>query len=239
MAVVPRDPAGFETLEIMQQAPRYNAWQYDRVAPYLGQSVCEIGSGVGNISSHLVDGSSGKVVLTDTDPYYLDVLHTRFGSCPRVAVEPLTLPDPGAAERFRRYALDTIVALNVLEHIADDLGALKSMAELLPRGGRIVLLVPAVPSLYGSLDRELGHCRRYSKAVLAARMQQAGFAVNRLFYFSLVGACGWWLNAKVLRRSRISTRQLRTFDRLVPLLRNEDRWRLPWGQSLVAVGTVE
>jgi SAM-dependent methyltransferase len=234
----PLDGAGFETLEVMREAPQYNAWQYSRIAPYVGRRVCEIGSGIGNMSARLLSTDREVAVLTDTDDYYLSVLRQTFASSPRVFVERLTLPDARAGERFRRYELDTVVALNVIEHIEDDAGAIRTIADLLRPGGRFVMLVPALPALHGTLDQELGHYRRYTARSVADRLRSGGFKVDRIFYFNLVGALGWWLNAKVLRRRRIPLRDLRRFDALVPLLRHEAHIRLPLGQSVIGVGTL-
>jgi SAM-dependent methyltransferase len=177
-------------------------------------------------------------LLTDTDQEYRGELRRRFAAEPAVEVEALTLPDPRAAERFRRYRLDTVVAFNVLEHIEQDVAALRSIADMLAQGGRAVVLVPAFQSLYGTLDVELGHCRRYTRRSLAAAMTGAGLTVERVFYFNFAGALGWWLSARVRRQPRIPERQLRIFDALVPMLRLEDRLPLPLGQSVIGLGSV-
>jgi SAM-dependent methyltransferase len=232
------DRAGAETLEIMQAAPRYNRWQYSRVAPYLGRRICEVGSGIGNMSTLILDGAPELLVITDTDSCYREALRHQFGGRHDVVVDELTLPDKSAANRFQRYALDTVVALNVIEHVAEDLEALKSMAAMLRPGGRAVVLVPAFQQLFGSLDHELGHVRRYTRTSLRQRMSEAGFQVQRAFYFSLVGALGWWVNSRLRKVPRIPVGQLRYFDALVPILRLEDRVPLPFGQSVIAIGAV-
>jgi SAM-dependent methyltransferase len=149
----------------------------------------------------------------------------------------LTLPDEGAAARFAGDRLDTVVALNVVEHIEDDVGALRTIGSLLPNGGNVVILVPALQAIYGELDRELGHFRRYGRASLAAAFRQAGLTVSALFWFNRVGVAGWWFNGRVRGVKRISVEQLKQFDALVPILRLERFLPLPFGQSLVAVGS--
>jgi SAM-dependent methyltransferase len=230
------DDAGAETLEIMRAAPRYNAWQYRRIAPFLGRRICEVGSGIGNMSALIAGHAPERLVLTDTDRYYREVVRARFAGRPEVGVEELTLPDPDAARRFGEYALDTVVALNVLEHIPEDVEALRSIRGMLVPGGRAVILVPALPVLYGSLDRELGHARRYDRRALRTTMERAGLRVTHNFYFNLAGTAGWWWNARVRGVPRIPLRQLRWFDALVPILRGEDLVPLPFGQSLITVG---
>jgi SAM-dependent methyltransferase len=230
------DRAGAETLAIMQSAPRYNRWQYQRIAPYLGRRVCEVGAGIGNMSALIAGSQPERLVLTDLDPAYREILQTRFAQFPNVLIEHLELPDDSAGLRFKPLQLDTVVALNVIEHISEDVAALKTMANMLHPGGRAIVLVPAFQALFGTLDMELAHVRRYTRRSLTERMTQAGFQVHRSFYFNLVGTFGWWLNARVRKVPRIPIRQLRYFDALVPLLQWEDRLPLPFGQSVIAIG---
>ena len=259
------DVAGAETLDIMSAAPRYNRWQYDVIAPWIGKRVLEVGSGVGNMSEHIVAQQRELVVLTDIDEWYLQRLRKRFygyplaregerpdagrstaprvrrGDLPRkadqVVVDSLTLPYEEAPARFKAHRLDTVIALNVVEHIEDDAGALRTMAGLLVPGGRAVILVPALQGILGSLDEELGHFRRYSRASLAAVFSAAGLRLERMFWYNRIGVFGWWLNGCVRRLKRIPIGQLRAFDRMVPILRYERFLPLPFGQSLVAIGT--
>jgi SAM-dependent methyltransferase len=235
-AALAGDVAGAQTLDIMASAPRYNAWQYEAIAPYIGSRVLEVGSGIGNMSLHLVEGRRELVVLTDTDEWYREQLRTRFGTRPNVVVDSLTLPDDQAPLGFAQHRLDTVVALNVVEHIPDDVGALRTMGGMVGRGGRVVVLVPALEALFGSLDRELQHQRRYTRRTLRAAAEAAGLRVEALFWFNFVGTFGWWWNAKVRRTPRIPADQLRVFDALVPLLRLERHLPLPCAQSLIVVG---
>jgi SAM-dependent methyltransferase len=146
----------------------------------------------------------------------------------------LFLPHIDAHVAQRRF--DTIVCLNVLEHVADDDLSLQAMRSLLDRRGRLILLVPALPGLYGSLDRALGHVRRYTSRELRAKFDRGGLRMRHLEYFNLAGLPGWWLTGRVLRREMIPAASLRWFDMLVPLFRLERL--LPWrlGQSLIAIG---
>jgi SAM-dependent methyltransferase len=205
---------------------------FDRVAPWIGRSVLEVGAGIGNLSQFFVDRE--RVVLTDTDPGYRETLRRRFGGRSNVAVRELSLPDPGNG--FAGEPFDTIICLNVLEHIEDDRGALAAMRTLLAPNGRLVLLVPAVPRLYGSLDQALGHFRRYSPALLRRRLADATLRLRHLEYFNLAGMPGWWVAGKLLRLEVIPRGSLRLFDKLVPLFRLERL--LPWrvGQSLIVIG---
>lgn len=204
---------------------------FERVRPWVSGRVLEIGSGIGNLSQFFVDR---PVVLTDTMPEYLERLRARFAHLPNVEVMRLYLPTPEGPVAERRF--DTIVCLNVLEHVADDWGSLVAMRRLLDPGGRLVLLVPALRALYGSLDRALGHVRRYTTGELRTKFARTGFRMRHLEYFNLAGIPGWWISGKLLRREIIPAGPMRLFDALVPLFRLERL--LPWrvGQSLIAIG---
>ena len=229
------DPTGAATLErLAADAPRYNRWLTERVAPWVGRRVLEIGAGIGNMAEFFVDRE--RLVLAEPDAAYRTRLAARFAGRSNVAVVPVMLPvvDPGlAAER-----LDTVICLNVLEHIEADQAALLAMRSLLQPGGRLVLLVPALQSIYGTLDSALGHYRRYGAQELREKMAAAGLRLVRLEYFNMAGIFGWWLTGRVLRRTIIPSGSLRLYDAFVPLFRLEQL--LPWriGQSLIAVGEV-
>jgi len=234
---VSRDLTGAATLERMAAAPRYNRWMFDRLRPWVGRRVLEIGAGIGNMSAFLVDQTRvERVVLTDTEPDYLGRLRERFARRSQVSVAELRLPAVSPALVAER--LDTVVCLNVLEHIEDDRASLRAMHDLLQPGGRLVLLVPSLRALYGTLDEALGHYRRYVPAELSEKLGAAGFRLRHLEYFNLAGVPGWWVAGRVLRRRLIPTGALRWYEALVPLFRLERL--LPWriGQSLIAIGEV-
>jgi SAM-dependent methyltransferase len=189
------------------------------------------------MSEQLLRGNPEHLVLTDIDPWYQEQVRGRFGSRPEVRVEGLELPDRSTAARFGADRIDTVVALNVVEHIEHDVEAVRSMTEIVTPGGRVVILVPAIQALYGEMDRELGHFRRYSKRSLTSVMSAAGLTVERLMWFSRFSVLGWWFNGRVRRQRFIPVRQIRLLDAMVPVLRMERFLPLPFGLSLIAVGT--
>jgi len=226
------DQVGAATLERLAVAPRFNRWMYDRLARWIGETVIEVGSGIGNLSQFLVDRR--RLMLTDTESAYRAFLERRFANRPNVEVRSLTLPDIPA--HLTADPFDSVVCLNVLEHIEQDGEALDAMRRLLRPGGTLVLLVPALPALSGELDRALGHWRRYTPDLLRSRFAAAGLAMRHLEYFNLAGMPGWWFVGRVLRRSLIPARSLRLYDALVPLFRLERFLPLRLGQSLIAIG---
>lgn len=231
----PQDPVGLENLERLGRAEAFNRWLYERVRPWIGGRVLEVGAGIGNLSQFLVKGD--RAVLAEPDPGHRAELERRFGNLPQVKIVelelPHTLPELGG-ERF-----DSVVCVNVLEHVEDDLAALEAMRRFVrPDGGFVVLLVPALRWLYGSLDRALGHYRRYTPRELTDLFDRASLRLRHIEYFNLAGIPGWWLVGRVLRREVIPSGSLVLYDRLVPLFRLERLIPRRVGQSLIAIGEI-
>ncbi|MCS6951268.1 MAG: glycosyltransferase [Bryobacterales bacterium] len=225
---------GPEILEALSGAPRFNRWMAETVAPFVGQRVLEIGAGIGNLTRHL-SRRRERYIATDIDEEHLARLRARFQHRSNLQIRRLDLTNPADFQDLAD-SVDTVVCLNVLEHVEDDRTALKNLYRALVPGGRAIVLVPHGPEIYGTLDASLGHCRRYGHDELRARMKEAGFHLERLIEFNRAGRPGWYLNGRLLRRSVISPLQLRVFDRLVWLWKRIDGY-LPWPPtSLVAVG---
>ncbi|MEJ5367520.1 MAG: glycosyltransferase [Bryobacteraceae bacterium] len=223
-----------EILDRLAMARRFNAWMADTVAPYAGRRVLEIGAGIGNLTRRLAPGRV-LYVASDIDEEHLARLAARMAHRPNVRV---ARADLARAEDFEplRESVDTVICLNVVEHVEDDVAALRNLRTALLPGGRAIVLVPEGQSIFGELDVVLGHWRRYSEAELREKMQRAGFEVERIFGFNRVTRPGWWLNGRILRRRTFSRLQLWLFDHLVWLWRRVDGW-LPWpGVSLIAIG---
>jgi SAM-dependent methyltransferase len=132
--------------------------------------------------------------------------------------------------------VDTVICLNVLEHLKDDLACLRNIYSALEPGGRAIILVPEGQNLFGQVDVVLGHQRRYSREQLQARMEEAGFSVERILNFNRISRPAWFLNSRILQRSRLGRFQLKLFDKMVWLWRRIDRF-IPWGPtSIIAIG---
>jgi 2-polyprenyl-3-methyl-5-hydroxy-6-metoxy-1,4-benzoquinol methylase len=230
------DEHGAHILQSLERAHRFNAWMADAILPFVGSRVLEIGAGIGNITTQMIPRD--HYLATDIAPHYLDYLRSFALSKPYLEVRRIDLQDPGAftplAGRF-----DTVICLNVLEHVADPIGALRNMHRALGAGGRLILYVPQGQGLYSSLDEVLGHRCRYSAEQLRRELVEAGFVVERLVPFNRAGTPGWYLNGRVLRRTRFDPVQMKVFNQLVPIVRRIDRF-LPWpALGLIAVARVE
>jgi SAM-dependent methyltransferase len=220
------------TLHQLAEIDQYNQWVYEQFAPDLGRRVLEVGSGMGNITEFLC-AAGREVVATDVVPAYRTQLLKRFDGRPGFRVGELDLTAAAPAEWAT--AFDTVVCLNVLEHIEDDLFALRQMHSVLAAGGRLALLVPAHRWLYGAFDREVGHFRRYSKRELTEKLARAGFEAQRVKFFSLAAALPWLINGRLLKRPYLPQGQVSLANRLVPLLKLERLVGPPCGLSLVAI----
>lgn len=177
-------------------------------------------------------------MLLDNDPAAGRHLRERFGGHEHVRVCDGDILDPAVAAALRRECLDTVVSMNVLEHIADDSTALEHMYHALQPGGHLILLVPAHPGLYGTLDARLEHLRRYERNILKVKVRRANLTLRRCLYFNGLGVAGWYLAGRVLRQERIGEGQVRFYDRyVVPLLARAERViPPPFGQSLIVIG---
>ena len=230
----PADDTGAETLRRMAGLEAYNRWLHQRFEHWLGRRILEIGSGIGNQTQYFADRE--RVLASDIDPFYLETLRTRFNAQTNVRMASFRFPlDSSDRDDLRAEGIDTIVCLNVLEHIENDRSTLQDCAAVLPSGGHLVLLVPAMPALYGSLDRALGHFRRYERTSLAKLLEETGFLVDDLRFVNRVAVFGWWLSSRVLRRRILPKDQLAAFKLLMPLLKREESHPPSFGLSLLAL----
>src|SRR5512133_762146 len=230
--ICPKDPYGSEIPGRRGRDPRVNAWMADTGRPLCGQRVLEIGSGTGNLTRQLVPRD--RYVASDINPLYVATLASLTSDRPYLDVQ---LCDVTRKDTFPKAGadFDTVICLNVLEHVEDDQGALENIRAVLRPGGHALILVPRGPGLLGTLDEVLGHKRRYTEETLRAVAEAAGFDVKEIHTFNRVGTPAWWLNGKLLRRRSFGLFQIWMLNFLTPLFRRIDRF-LPFPPlSLIAV----
>jgi SAM-dependent methyltransferase len=234
---------GHVTLARMAKLEPYNRWLVERFEGALGRRILEIGAGFGNLTRHLVAAGDGGrrpapelVVGSDLDPVAVEYLKGAFRDDPVVQIASHRFPlAPAELAALRDLRLDTIVCCNVLEHIEDDRATLKDMLAILRPGGRLVLLVPALARLYGTLDEHLRHFRRYEKPELVEKLGASGFALEDCRFVNRPGVFGWYVNGRILKRRVLPKGQLRAFKLLLPLLRREEKRPPEFGMSLLAI----
>lgn len=217
---------------------RYRAYQYELVAQHCGPTVLEVGAGLGEFAGEFSRFSGlRRHVVTDVDPACVASMARRFAGRPEVEARRLDLQgspvDIGAP-------VSTVLALNVLEHIEDDRGALASMASLVEPGGTVVMWVPGYMQLYGDFDRRVGHVRRYTPSTLRAAFDGAGLVTRDVRPVNLLGGIAWWA---AVRRGGVGSPRpelVKVYDRfVVPVTRAlERRVTPPFGQSVLGVAEV-
>jgi len=229
------DASGWETLDAIASADKFNRWMYETIKPYCKGRILEVGSGIGNISKYFV-ADKADIVLSDIRSNYCDVLKRNF---PSQSVLQLDLTHDDFDTEFANHlsSYDTVFALNVVEHIKDDHVAIANCRKLLKEDGHIVILVPAYPQLYNRFDRELEHYRRYTKKTLNQLLSAGNFATVHDQYFNLAGIAGWYMSGKVQRNKTIPKSQMSLYNKLVPLFKMIDKCILnKAGLSVISVG---
>jgi 2-polyprenyl-3-methyl-5-hydroxy-6-metoxy-1,4-benzoquinol methylase len=217
------------TLEALAQEDPLNDWIFSRISPFLKGRILEVGCGIGTFTKRLVD--RGTVVAVDPWPEAVEICRERLGDKAEVLVGHLE-----DLSSTLKPGFGALVCLNVIEHIEDDVTALKHMTELLAAGGHLLLLTPSEKWLFGSLDEAFGHYRRYRKSEFRDLLMQAGLEIVDLRHFNFLGILGWWIAGKILRVKEMKRNHLRIYRMLLPPFRwIEDRLRLPIGLSLIAV----
>jgi 2-polyprenyl-3-methyl-5-hydroxy-6-metoxy-1,4-benzoquinol methylase len=232
------DPVAFDesdaelasVLDSLQDADNYADWIYSLCEPHLGTEVLEIGAGHGELTERLVPGRF--VTATDLSKRCVEELKERYEGAANVEVRHA---DVAALDDDRRY--DSAVLVNVLEHIDDDLSALRDLRDLVKPGGRVIVFSPAFEGLYSDFDRRIGHRRRYRRSQLVTLADRAGLRLVDARYVNSVGAVAWWLFARRLRQTPTQGWSVKVYDRtVVPTLRRFESRRAPrFGQSVLLV----
>lgn len=225
------DPIGAETLRRIYKLNNLNRWMWSRVEPWVGNRVMEAGCGTGTMTAFLLDREA--VYAVDMNQKHLDNLHAKFDHVENLHTFCSNLEDTKLRE-LSSENIDTIVCLNVLEHVEKHEETLEHFHAVLADGGKLILLVPAFQSLYGTLDTGLSHFRRYGKKELFDLLDSHGFNIVNHRYLNMFGTLGWWLNGKVLKRDLLPSGQLNLYNALVPFFMTiENLTGPPFGLSHV------
>lgn len=223
------------TLESMSQAFWYNQWTLNKFKPFLKGTILEVGCGIGNFTKSLVN--YGNVWGIDIDKINLAKNKNIFTQGHRTKFKQIGFGDIEKGKYFfGNKKFDCIVCMNVLEHIKDDQGSLENMHNLLKRDGTLILLVPAHQFLFGTIDQNIGHYRRYNKQRISQLLKTTGFEIMQMRTINFLGGLGWFLSGKVLKDSAINLSRINIFNIISPfILPLENIIEPPIGTSILVV----
>jgi 2-polyprenyl-3-methyl-5-hydroxy-6-metoxy-1,4-benzoquinol methylase len=221
-------------LEALAEIPRYQNWLLEPFRTRLKGRILEVGAGIGNLAEQYVDDADEAVLLEPAENLAAR-LQSRFAN--RAHVRTIGRPLEEAVADFAPASFDACILVNVLEHVEDDGAMLRRLRTLLKASGSLLLFVPALSALYGTLDSVHHHYRRYTKASLRSAVEGQAFAVRLLRYFDVLGVIPWFVAGRILRQSSFNERAVRLYDRLVVPVgaRLERLWSPPLGKNLICV----
>jgi SAM-dependent methyltransferase len=229
-------------LEAMSFAVNYHRWIFEEIAEFLGDNVVEVGAGIGSFSEMLVAKNPRSLSLVEPSGMYKQLAERFDGPRNGTRVETFNaIFAEVASEIEKKYKPDSIIYINVLEHVEDDLGELKLMHGSLKEGGRCLIFVPALKFLYGDFDRTLGHYRRYGKSELEAKCRDAGFKILSSRYFDFAGVLPWFVKYRILRSVELGGGAVELYDNLVvPIFKRiESLVRVPVGKNILLIAEKE
>ncbi len=214
----------------MSQAVWYNRWVEGQFYKYLSGNILEVGCGIANFSQYL--SKYGKLTAIDINREYIKQAKKKAGIDVRVGFGDIE----NGQYFFKERNFNTVVCINVLEHINNDKKALKNIAELLLPKGYLVLLVPAGKFLYNLIDRSIGHFRRYEKNELLLQLEEADFEIVKSKRLNFLGALGWFISGRVFKDSSVGEGKIRIFNLIAPLfLKIESIIEPPVGTSILII----
>jgi 2-polyprenyl-3-methyl-5-hydroxy-6-metoxy-1,4-benzoquinol methylase len=233
------DIPGQKTLETISAATRFNEWMFKTIKPFCKGHVLEVGCGIGNISKLLIKNKF-QTSLSDYSDQYFDILRKQFsdnGQVENIYKVDLAVEEFGSAYPELLNKFDTIIAMNVVEHIQDDHLAIRNCRKMLAPNGHLIILVPAYSFLFNSFDRELVHFRRYNKKTLTKLFTDEKLEIIHKQYFNAAGIAGWYINGSLLKKKLIPEDQMKIFDKLVPAFKVTDKLIMNrFGLSVIHVG---
>jgi len=236
------EAAHLEAQERMGELGYYYRWILNNFSPYVGSRVWDAGAGVGHVARKLAGNADAEfLLLTEYGAKNLKQLHRLFDNDKHVEVRFCDLLDKESSD-FADMRLNTIITLDVLEHLEDDETALCTFHRNLLPGGRLLVKVPAHPFLFGTMDKASLHFRRYTRNILLSKMERAGFTVERLRYMNMAAVIPYFIKGRILKRQgnfsrSVNCSRLGFYNQLMPWLERIEQIIPPlFGLSLIAVG---
>jgi len=226
-------------LPYMERTLNYNNWVFNNFKEHLGNRILDIGSGCGTFIEYYKNKS--LVLSVDPSTEANRSLKKRFSGYNNIEIVKSDINDEAMLIYAKQMSIDTIVCLNVLEHISDDRFAIENIKKTLKSGGKLIIYVPAMKVIYGTLDKALGHYRRYDKGEFEKLLRAAGFSIVSSRYMNFLGALSWFLYSKILKKTIPAEARIIFYDNyLVPVVsRVESFIKFPFGQSLLIIARAD
>jgi 2-polyprenyl-3-methyl-5-hydroxy-6-metoxy-1,4-benzoquinol methylase len=223
------------SLLLLSKRYNYNRWIYDNIHHFIGEDILEVGAGIGNITDFII--LKNNLTLIDINQNYIDYLNSKYSFRDKLNFDALNVDIQNIkSSHLATKNFDTIICLNILEHLENDRAAIENMSYLLRPKGRLIILVPALKTLYGSMDIAFEHYRRYNKKELRSLIHGQNLQEIKFHYLNFFGLLGWFFNGRILKKKELPEKQTKLFDQLVPFLSFAEKIiKPPLGQSLILV----
>jgi phospholipid N-methyltransferase len=225
-----------ENLTIMAKSSNFIDWLYDEIKPYLCGTILEVGSGIGIYSRKIVSNfKMNTIILSDVNPIYVNNLKKTFSDTPNINVIKLDLERKSDYKHLKN--INSVIALNVLEHVHNDVASLNYIYNILSYKGKLIIIVPANKFLYNSIDKSVGHYRRYNIKDLKTKILMTKFKPKEIHYLNFISIFGWYLNGNIFKKKIVNEHAMQIFNQLVPFLRTFEKYilRKKIGISLLVV----
>lgn len=225
-------------LEAMSFAVKYHRWLLDEFRPFIGKRVVEVGAGTGSFSEMLLSTRPESLTLVEPSEMFAQLCRNISPNEHSTEIRFFhSIFETAAKEIGDPLKPDTMIYVNVLEHIEDDARELALIRDSLADGGRCLIFVPAMKALFSEFDRDLGHYRRYTRPELEAKVRDAGFRILKSKYFDMAGVAPWFVKYRILRSRGIGGGAVSAYDNLVvPVMRKiESAIKPPIGKNILLV----
>ncbi|MFH0906094.1 MAG: class I SAM-dependent methyltransferase [archaeon] len=224
-------------LKILDKADNFTNWMYEQIKPYLQGNILEIGSGRGTYSNKIIrDFKNNNIFLSDIDIKYVNKLKTKYKDNSNISVCKIDITSKKDLSKING-SVNSVFALNVLEHINNDVLAMNNIYDKLSKNGKFIILVPAHKFLYNCIDKKVGHYRRYTKKEMIEKIRKTKFKIKKIFYFNFLSVFAWYINGNIFKKEKINENAMGFYNKLVPLMKlfEKNILRNSLGVSLIVV----
>lgn len=225
---------GYYLLRTFEQLGAFNKWQYDQISQHIGRSVLEYGCGIGTLTAYML--GRDRLICTDIDPFYIEIVNRRFRHIKGFGVLKMDLSTAEDYAQISDMKFDTVLCMNVLEHLDNDQEILDKIYQALDPQGKAIINVPHDPGLFCGLDESVGHHRRYLAKDLEDKMRKAGFEIAESRQFNRFATLGWFVSGKLLGAKKIKPGQMKLYNALLPIAKMMENMPIWPALSLIIVG---